>query len=279
MHRPTQPLIGAVAPNQLHVMSMNIRYDRSRDGQTAPGDADHWPERRPLLIALLSRQRPDLLGVQEALYGQLPALEEALPGHRRIGFGREGGSHGEHAAIYYDADRFEVLDWDQFWLSDTPEVIGSVTWGHSVTRIVVRAHLRERRSGRELIMLNTHLDHESEQARRRGAQALRELIAQSSLPTVLTGDFNAAAGRSDAYRTLVTEGPLADVWDSAAERLTPAWGTFPDYQDPVEGGDRIDWVLVSEQVTAHRAALNAWRDENGAAPSDHAPVQAVLSLP
>ncbi|ATG53198.1 hypothetical protein CFK38_09975 [Brachybacterium vulturis] len=258
-------------------MSMNIRCDRSGDGSTRPGDPDHWPERRPLLVELLARERPALLGVQEALHGQLSALEEALPGHRRLGYGREGGSHGEHAVILYDPGRFEVIAWDQSWLSDTPEVIGSVTWGHTVTRIVVRADLRDRVTGRELTVLNTHLDHESETARERAAHLLADLVANTSRPTILTGDFNAAARDSSAYSTLVTDGPMRDSWDSARERLTPAWGTFTDYLPPIEQGERIDWILTTPDLIALQAAITT-AGADSRAHSDHAAVQALLEL-
>lgn len=283
MNASPAALIAPETPEQLHVMSMNLRCDLSgllpEQGGTRPGEADHWPDRRPVLIALLARERPALLGVQEAQHGQLSALEEALPDHRRIGYGREGGSRGEHSAILYDAGRFEVLAWDQSWLSDTPQLIGSTTWGHTVTRIVVQAHLRDRVTGQELLMLNTHFDHESEEARARSARVLAGIVDGAALPTIVTGDFNAPAHGSQAHRTLVAEGALVDTWDAAAERLTPAWGTFPDYASPVEGAERIDWILATQGITAARAAINVSTSADGRSPSDHAAVQALLDLP
>jgi endonuclease/exonuclease/phosphatase family metal-dependent hydrolase len=277
-----RPLIGRARRHQLHVMSFNIRYDRSGSGDTVSGDPDHWPDRRPLLVELLEREQPTLLGIQEALHGQLEAIEEALPRHRMIGYGREGGSGGEYSAIFYDTTRLEVLAWDQFWLSDTPDQIGSATWGNTVTRIVVHARLRDLASGAELAMINTHFDHQSEPARIRSADAMIELFqggALDELPTIVTGDFNSHAHDSGAYSTLVTDGPTVDTWDVAQEQVTPAWGTFPGYEDPVEDGDRIDWVLTTEDLVTARAAINVRRDESGAYPSDHAPVQALIDLP
>ncbi|MCW1804767.1 endonuclease/exonuclease/phosphatase family protein [Brachybacterium squillarum] len=273
-------LIGKARKDQLHVMTFNIRMDNSTN--TQPGDADHWPERRPLLVELLEREQPTLLGVQEAKYAQLGALEEALPKHRMIGYGRQGGSRDEYSAIFYDATRLEVLAWDQFWLSDTPDVIGSATWGNTVTRIVTWAHLRDLRSGTELVHVNTHFDHRSEEARIRSGEAIAALLEDeelAGLPLILTGDFNSPAPNSGAYTTLVTDGPLLDTWDSAEKRLTPAWGTFPGYEDPVEGNDRIDWICTSEGVRALRTAINVWRDADGRYPSDHAPVQTLIALP
>src|SRR5699024_2622497 len=148
-----RPLIGAASPDQLHVMTFNLRFDGS--DTTEAGDPDHWPDRRPHLVELLGQERPTLLGGQEALFSQLPALREGLPGHAMIGFGGDGGSAGEHAAILYDPERLRVREWDQFWPSDTPARIGSVTWGHTVARIAVWARLEDLATGRELAMLNT----------------------------------------------------------------------------------------------------------------------------
>ncbi|WP_114855428.1 endonuclease/exonuclease/phosphatase family protein [Brachybacterium sp. YJGR34] len=279
-NRGGRALIGRAGRDELHVMSFNIRLDRSTD--TEPGDPDHWPDRRPILVDLLKREQPTLLGVQEAKYAQLPAIEEALPTHRMIGYGRAGGSKDEYSAIFYDPRRIEVLSWDQYWLSDTPLAIGSATWGNNVTRIVVWARLRDLVSGREFAMINTHFDHESEPARIKSAQAMIDLFEGGELdglPTIVTGDFNSHAQDSGAYTTLVTDGPTVDTWDSAAEQVTEAWGTFPAYEDPVADGPRIDWVLTTPDITTTVAAINVSRSKDGAYPSDHTPVQALVTLP
>lgn len=273
-------LIGRAKRDQLHVMTFNIRMEN--EANTQPGDPDHWSDRKPLLISLLEREQPTLLGIQEGKYGQLSAIDKALPRHRMVGYGRKGGSNDEYSAIYYDTSRLEVLAWDQFWLSDTPDVIGSATWGNRVTRIVVWARMRDLASGTEFAFINTHFDHESEPARIKSGEAMIDLFEGGELdelPTIVTGDFNSVAHDSGAYTTLVTDGPTLDTWDVAAKQLTPAWGTFPGYDDPIEGGTRIDWVLVTEEFTTAQAAINVWRDDAGDYPSDHAPVQALISLP
>ena len=136
-------------------------------------------------------------------------------------------------------------------------------------------------TGREIAVLNTHFDHESEPARIRSAQAMIDLIEGGEadrLPTLVTGDFNSPAHSSGAYTALVTGGPFRDTWDAAQQRLTPAWGTFPNYREPVEGGERIDWVLATEEFTVLEAAINPGADSRGRFPSDHAAVQARVAL-
>jgi endonuclease/exonuclease/phosphatase family metal-dependent hydrolase len=274
---PTTPLIGPATGRTLHVMSYNIRFHCSA---TRPGEPDHWPERAPRLARMLELEQPTLLGLQEALFHQLPVVERALPaGYGMIGCGRDGGSHGEHSPIFYDARRLDLLEWDQFWLSDTPALIGSATWGNTVPRIVTWARFRDRGTGAEPVLVNTHFDHDSEAARNRSAQALVELVQGfgRDVPTVVTGDFNAEAGSSGAYTTLVDSGVLEDTWTAAEERLTPEWGTFPDYGEAVCGEERIDWVLAGPEVHVRRAGINPARFDGGH-PSDHAPVQALVRL-
>lgn len=274
---PQKALIGPARGDQLHVMSFNIRLDRS--SSTEPGDPDHWPDRAPILTSLLKLEQPSLLGIQEGLYQQLAAIEKGLPHHQLVGYGRQGGSKDEYSGIYYDARRFEVIGWDQFWLSDTPLLIGSATWGNTVTRIVTWAHLRDRRTGNEFVHIDTHFDHQSENARVRSAQAIVDLIGGdlAGLPVIVTGDFNSPAETSGAYRTLVDSGALRDSWTAAARQLTPQWGTFPGYKEPVVDGDRIDWILLRDGITIEQAAINTYRVD-GRYPSDHTPVQALITI-
>jgi endonuclease/exonuclease/phosphatase family metal-dependent hydrolase len=269
-------MFGPADPQHLHVMTFNIRMDA--DG-TRPGDPDYWPDRAPLLDALLRTEQPTLLGIQEGTFPQLPVVQNALPRHRMVGYGREGGSAGEHAAIFFDTGRLELRAWDQLWLSDTPRLVGSSTWGNQVTRILTWAHLREITTGTEFVHVNTHFDHETELARVRSAGLLGELVTSAEvadLPVIVTGDFNCPVG-SAAWDALVTRGPLTDLWDTAQEQVTPAWGSFTDYGPPVEGADRIDWMLGSPDVRAEQIGIGACAP-GVPAPSDHSPVQARIEL-
>ncbi|WP_199434855.1 endonuclease/exonuclease/phosphatase family protein [Qaidamihabitans albus] len=273
---PGRAVIGEATGDRLHVVSFNIRYDTG----AAPGSADSWADRRPVLARYLEIERPTVLGVQEALYHQVGQVAEDLPPYFDwIGLGREGGSRGEFMAVYFDTRRVRPVAFDHFWLSDTPEVIGSTSWGNTVVRMVTWVRFRDRRTGKEFTHVNTHFDHRSENSRVRSAELVRDRIAgfDPAVPVVLTGDFNTPAPGSESYRVLVTDGGLVDTWD-AGERRTPAWGTFPNYRDPVEGANRIDWVLAGSRVEVIAAAINPFRLD-GRYPSDHLPVQALVRLP
>ena len=257
----------------LSVLTQNIRY---HDAGTRPGDADHWPERAPVLTHLLCEADADVVGLQEVLASQLPVIDEALGAtHLRLGIGREGGGRGEHNLLLLRRDRFEVRDWDQFWLSEQPALIGSLGWDGHCPRIAVWARVLDRVTGEELVLAVTHLDHAGEAAREQGARLLAERLRAEAgdAPIVLMGDFNAEGGASTAWQVL-REAGLEDVHDTAAEHEGENIGTFPDYGDPVPGGVRIDWILTRGLHAARYAARVPCLA--GRAASDHATVTAVL---
>jgi endonuclease/exonuclease/phosphatase family metal-dependent hydrolase len=274
--RGGRPVIGPARGDLLHAMSFNVRYDR--EGQTQPGEPDYWPERALLTTEFLRLEQPTVLGVQEVEFNQLSAVEEGLGRHyRMVGFGRDGGAGGEYSAIFYDARRLTVKWWDQYWLSDTPDLIGSATWGNSVTRIVTWAELHDNVTGRDFVHINSHFDHQAENARVRSAQAVRDQVAEAGLPVVFTADCNAAAEGSAPYDVLVTDGGLRDTWLAADRQLTPDVGTFPNYGTPDPDGARIDWILTTPGIEVRSAAINTWT-RDGRFPSDHTPVQALLKF-
>ena len=257
---------------RLEVMTFNLRFASTKEPNS-------WSDRRPVMRELLRRAHPHVIGTQEGLYQQLRDIDSDLgPSYDWIGTGREGGSRDESTAIFYDTRRLAPVEHYTFWLSDTPEVIRSNTWGAAFPRIVTWVRFRDLADGgREFYVLNTHFDHASQYARERSASLLVQRIAQldRSLPAVVTGDFNAAAHGNPVYDTLVGSG-LLDTWDAAAHRSAP-YGTFHGYKGLTPNGDRIDWILTTPWVTTHRASVDTF-SADGQFPSDHLPVQASLSL-
>ena len=255
-------------------MSFNIRR---RMPHLMPGSPDRWSRRRPLVSRLLESERPTIVGVQEALPDQAGFLRHALgDGYRSIGYGRNADKRGEGCPLFYDSRRLELVKWDQTALSDTPTVTGSNTWGNKVPRVLIDAIFRDRVTGHDFRALNTHFDHRSRTARIHSAALVRRLVASTPLPTFVTGDFNTSVG-SLPFEAITAEGTLVDTWDVAVERVTDAWGTFPDYRPPRLDRKRIDWILATPGVTVVRTGINVARFDGGW-PSDHAPVQAIITL-
>lgn len=254
----------------LRVMTYNLRFASAQ-----PPHA--WPERRPLMRRLLEREAPDVIGTQEGVYPQLRELASDLPAYDWIGLGREGGSRGEFMAVFYRRERLEPVAFEHFWLSDTPELIASKTWGNQFNRMVTRVRFREKATGRELEFWNTHFDHEVEIARQKSAALIRARLAllDPAVPLLLVGDFNCAAGASAAYTELTAGAGLADAWLAAKARTNDGLNTFNNFGPPVRDGVRIDWILTRGAAEVTSAAILDYA-EGGRTPSDHFPVTATI---
>ncbi len=260
------------APGALTVMTYNLRF-------ASPTPPNAWPQRRPLVAEVIQKLAPDVIGTQEGLYGQLQDLAADLPAFEWIGVGRDGGSRGEFMAVFYRKTRLEPVAFDHFWLSDTPELIGSKSWGPRLARMVTWVQFRDRQTGEQFIFVNTHLDHEVQAAREKGAQLIRDRVAafKPNLPVLLVGDFNAAADSNKAYLILTGDKFFTDTWTTARQRVNEGVGTMNGFKDIQKNGARIDWILSRGNVAAERTEIVTF-SRNGQFPSDHCPVVATLRL-
>ncbi len=259
---------GSAAALDVKVMSYNIRY-----GTVGYGMND-WNIRRTLMIDQLRRQKADVIGMQEALRFQIDEIRKALPQYGEVGIGRDGGERGEYSCILYNARKYEVFDSGTFWLSETPEKY-SQDWGSACVRICTWALLKERETGATFYHYNTHLDHQSAEARLNGVRLIAERIAKRKVdaPFVLTGDFNAAED-SPPLRYL-TSGPLPMV-DSfrVLHPDAPEVGTFNRFKGE-KGGAKIDYILVAPATKVLSAEID-FSMPAGRCISDHFPVTASV---
>ncbi len=169
-------------PMPLRVLTFNLRYIN-------PGDkgARTWLARRDQVGQVIREDKADIIGLQEAFRSMLDDVAARVPGYEEIGVGREDGkTEGEYAAILVRKDRFSVVESGTFWLSDTPEIPNSCTWKNRVTRICTWARLQDRNTNRIVNFYNTHLDHESQEAREKGLQSILVHLAKRDRSEPLT---------------------------------------------------------------------------------------------
>ena len=257
------------ADTALRIMSFNIRLPAESDG------VDYWETRKPLAVRMLREQQPDVIGLQELVKAQADYLARELPQYAWFGRGREADGGGEHMGVFYRKDRLKVIESGDFWLSDTPDVAGSITWGHPHPRMVTWALFEQRSDGRRFYLFNTHLPYrdEDEAARLKGAQAIARHLATlpDDVPVVLTGDFNTTPD-SDAHAVLA--GILQDAW-TTAPRVEGIDATFHGFTGRADR--RIDWIFVrGAQLESITSVTTRW---NNRYPSDHFPLVATLRLP
>ncbi len=200
--------------------------------------------RAPLMAAQLNETGADSIGVQEATLQWMVYLREHLNSYQSVGVSRTNGKNrGEFSAIFYRADKFDLLDSGTFWLSREPDKPGTSDWGSANIRICSWAIMQNKETKQTYAHFNTHLDHVSDEARTHQMKVLLERMQTiaGDLPVVLTGDFNAGSG-SDMYQTV--SAVLQDSRLTAQE--TDDKGTFHSYGliEP----KIIDYIFVSDGV-------------------------------
>lgn len=256
----------------LSVMTFNMRYDNPEDGQ------NNWRFRRERIAGVIKAQEADVLGTQELLSNQFNDLSGLLTGYQGVGVGRlDGAESGEYCAVFFRKDRFTLLDSGTFWLSETPEVVGSLGWDGACERIATWVVLRDR-DGRELFFIDTHLDHVGQVARDEGVSLLMKRIETLSggRPVILTGDFNSEPG-SSVVAHVQKDGVLHDAKAIAAQRSGTDW-SFSDFgQIPEAERPLLDYIFVSGDIEAVRYEVLPDTFDGGYV-SDHAPVMAVVKI-
>ena len=284
------------ASRMLRVGSYNIR-----NGFGDKGTPNAWECRKGDLAALLRRLDLDVFGLQEVYAEQADYLKDSLPQYEMVGVHRDDGVRkGEASPVFYRKDRLAALKSGTFWLSDTPDVPGSKSWGTAYTRICTWALLKDCRTGRAFCFANTHTDHKSALARKEGMlliiRRMRE-FAPAGTPIVFTGDHNCCETDEPAKAVsailndslYVSEKPPVGPWRTyngwkwldkeytAAEAMK----LVPDVRNEKKGGCgfRIDYIYVSDgiRVMSHETHADV-RPGTKLYPSDHFPVSAVIIL-
>jgi endonuclease/exonuclease/phosphatase family metal-dependent hydrolase len=253
------------ASETLRVMTFNVRLPMASDGP------ERWEARRDLFVWTIREQHPDVFGTQELYKEQGDYVVSKLPGYTWFGMGRKGNDGDEHMGVFYRRDTLRVLQSGNFWLSDTPDVPGSITWGNIFPRMVTWAKFQTK-DGRSFVLYDTHLPYreQDEAIRERCAALLLKRIGElpANEPFVLTGDFNTDP-ESGVHRMMTEH--LQDAWLVALHRSGPE-KTFHNFTGTPD--QRIDWILVRgfevedvRTVTTHDGKLY---------PSDHFPVVTEL---
>ena len=262
------------------VMSFNIRYGTANDGE------NHWDKRKEFVVDTIKAFDPDLLGTQETLKFQRDFLAEHLTDYEVMGVGRDDGKDaGEMMALYFRRERFEKLDAGHFWLSQSPQIVGSKSWDSSLPRMVTWVKLRDRRqpdTAAPIVFFNTHFDHRGPEARTNSAILIRSKASAAvaeGCRVVITGDFNAAEG-SPPYQALFedsehTPSVVVDSFRIHHPSRSPHEGTFSGFRSSETQGARIDWIAVSRDWKITNAHIDR-TERAGRTPSDHLPVTAIL---
>ena len=180
--------------DEITVMSANVRCISPTDiGKKS------WFYRAGLIIENVASVMPDVIGFQEVTKVHYAYLQDTLKGYDSVIEYRDNTYLSEGCPIFYSTEKFELEDKGSFWLSETPEVM-SKDWGAACYRVCSYVILKEKQTGKDFVVFNTHLDHISDEARINGIRVVLDKIAQfGGKPSIIMGDFNAKEN-SETYK-------------------------------------------------------------------------------
>lgn len=266
-------------PVRVRALTFNIRFDFQNDGQ------NRWANRVELVAKRIEEVKPMVVCLQEDKEDQISDLQPLLSRFEFHGRGRNATGSGERCSILWDKKTFKAKSKGDFWLSDTPDVVGSNTWGDKYPRKATWALLETRKGKKQLLVINTHLpegkDGRAQGLRSKGVEVIRawlnaKLGKKNTTGVMIAGDFNTDAG-TEPYTILTgdQELRLRDAWVEA-KPADPSPGTFCGWRG-LKTQQRIDWLLVGGLVAVRQAGkLDEAMD--GRWPSDHYPVFAELEV-
>ncbi len=222
---------------KLKVMSFNVRNGEYGDG------------RMELLLSKIMEESPDLVGMQEVGDSWKPFFKENIDstGYVKLGHGRYQLGYSEESSILYKKDKFDLIESDTLWLTDTPEIESKWKNPEDPTdgfpRIMTYAVLRRKSDGTVFVFANTHLETDSP-AQDHQAYWLTQILFEkfrNDYPIILTGDFNCSEG-STAYNTVV------DFGFEPTNKYGESTGTFNGYRHKNGEGSIIDFCFVNEYI-------------------------------
>ena len=263
--------LGSMGAQELSVMTYNIKLDYPKEGENS------WTNRKPFFINLLKFHEPDIFGVQEAMPNQMKDMDSLLPNYGFVGVGRDDGNNeGEYSAIFYNMNKFEVVESSTFWLSETPDKV-SMGWDAVCNRICTYALFENKTNKQKFWMFNTHFDHVGVEARKNSALLIIKKIQEintEKLPVILTGDFNMEEDHESIQFI------KQHLQDSKAISKSPPFGpegTFNNFEFEKPVTRRIDFIFVSSEITVSKYAVLS-DNEDCKYPSDHLPVFVKLQM-
>lgn len=260
--------------NQMTLATFNIRTDTTDDG---PENGPYrWSSRFKFVKRLFEEYQWDIVGLQEVKENQLLDLL-TMADYESVGEKRSDNEWGEYNPILYNKEKLTLLSTKTIWLSKTPEVPSLAEyWGAENPRICTTAHFKVKKTGKELVVLNTHFDHIGEEARYQSSEiVLREIV--NDHPTFLMGDLNGPDSER-FYKPLSNH--LSDVVRNSPHHVGPlvtctgvAFSSFPTWDEMLE----IDYIFANEKVEVIKTATVTDKF-NGLYPSDHFPISLWCEL-
>ena len=255
--------------------TFNIRCSAQIDSDWGVG----WESRRDRVCQWVKDNNIDIVGMQEVTHQQLLDIQERLPEFDYVGVGRtDGAEKGEYTPVFFRKDKYEALDKGNFWLSETPDVPGSKGWDAALERVASWVKLKDIKTGKVFMAVNTHFDHVGQTARVESAKLIMKKIQEivGDKPAGVTGDFN-ITDDNPAYETMVnSEFKMIDAYKVTPKHEGVTY-TYHDYcRIEPDKCPKIDFIFVTPNVKVLATGIEP--NDSTAQLSDHNPHWADLTF-
>ncbi len=252
----------------MKIMSFNIRC--------ANVGKDSWLKRIGIVCQTMNESNADSIGVQEAHTRWMWFLKRKL--HKKyasIGIGRENGKHrGEHSAIFYLKDKYNLIESGNFWLSETPDV-PSKGWDADCKRICTWGIFENKVTKERYMHLNTHFDHIGVEARRKSVEMIIEKAKSfPQMPVVFTADMNVVEG-DENYLQFVNSKYFYDTKYLAPDTMNKC--TYHGAEPEKHEDDVIDYVMVNDKWNVEKYRVMT-EGIDGRFVSDHFPIYSIIEM-
>jgi len=198
---------GSLAQESYSIATYNIRYDN-------PGDTSNLQQEErdpPHPINLIRFHEMDIIGTQEGLYSQVEDIQKGLK-FPFIGPDKDATeSEGASCAVYYNPEKFKLLDEGTFWFSPISE--NSSQRPDDAPNRVCSWGKFESPEGDYFYVFNVHYKQVGPKARVESSKLLLKKIQEINrdhLPCIVTGDFTVEE-TNDGYQELL-EGRYPEKW-------------------------------------------------------------------
>lgn len=250
----------------LRTISFNILFD-SEDERPV-----NWKSRRKLVQKLLQDYDPEIIATQEGKQAQLDDLATLLPNHQYIHLHRHWIDSRMYPSFYIK-EGINVIESGDIWLSETPFLPGSTSFGSMFPRICTWSKIQYNEI--DLLIANCHLDHVQTDTRQKQTEVMmRELekINPKKLPLILMGDFNEGPTRRVREAIDHSSFSLIDPWQKNDLQEETSYHKYLNDDPPKDfAGERIDWILHDPRFSSDNIKL--LKDSyDGKYPSDHYPI-------
>jgi endonuclease/exonuclease/phosphatase len=264
---------GADKSQSARVITCNVRVTGLPEDEV-PGRK--WEERRTACVGMIRAQNPDIICSQEVMYDSYEYMKEQFSDYFAFGFAgpemdpyTEGYHYIAKNVIFFSRARYEFISAGGYWLSEEPLIAGSMSWNTMRARHCNWVRLMDKKTGRQFRVLDVHLDHKSDEARKEQMKVIIAECAQyaEDFPQILCGDFN--SGITHAPIGALREAGWLDMYEQVHG---PGEAGFTGHaflgEDFKKRSNRIDFIFMRGAITASNAEI--LRDKiNGIYPSDH----------